>query len=66
MKASQRMVLDNLVHRWPYNANLAKDYATEGLAWAIAKGYVENGRITDSGRVELLRAGWKFDPEDHP
>lgn len=64
MTAAQWVVLDNIANRWPYGTNLARHFADGALKWAQDNGYVKDGRITDAGRVELLRAGWKFDPEE--
>ena len=53
---AQWLVLDNLKHGWAYTANLDKTLADDAYLWAVRNEYVKDGKITDSGKIVLMKA----------
>lgn len=54
MTASQWLVLDNLLHGWPYWINLDRNFAEQAYLWCINNEFVKDGQITETGKAALL------------
>jgi hypothetical protein len=54
LTAAQWIVLDNLLHGWPFKTNLDHYLAAEAYLWLVRNEYIKDGSLTDLGKVATL------------